>query len=47
MARMAVRLGVPIASLTSLAALLHPDVVELVIPELLIDSEFCCGAQRW
>ena len=31
MARMAVRLGVPIESLTSLAALLHPDVVELVI----------------
>jgi integrase len=31
MARMAVRLGVPIASLTSLAALLHPDVVERVI----------------
>jgi integrase len=31
MARMAVRLGVPIASLTSLAALLHPDVAELVI----------------
>ncbi|MGA8992083.1 MAG: site-specific integrase [Rhodoplanes sp.] len=31
MARMAVRLGVPIQSLTSLAALLHPDVVELVI----------------
>ena len=28
---MAVRLGVPIQSLTSLAALLHPDVVELVI----------------
>ena len=31
MARMAVRLGVPIESLTSLAALLQPDVVELVI----------------
>jgi integrase len=31
MARMAVRLGVPIASLTSLAALLHPDLVERVI----------------
>lgn len=31
MARMAVRLGVPIARLTSLAALLHPDVVERVI----------------
>ena len=31
MARMAVRLGVPIESLTSLAALLHPDVVERVI----------------
>jgi hypothetical protein len=31
MARMAVRLGVPIGSLTSLAALLHPDVVEKVI----------------
>ena len=31
MARMAVRLGVPIESLTSLAALLHPDVVEQVI----------------
>ena len=31
MARMAVRLGVSIESLTSLAALLHPDVVELVI----------------
>jgi integrase len=31
MARMAVRLGVPIASLTSLAALLAPDVVERVI----------------
>ena len=31
MARMAVRLGVPIESLTSLAALLHPDVVEKVI----------------
>ena len=31
MARMAVRLGVPIDSLTSLAALLHPDVVEKVI----------------
>jgi integrase len=30
-ARMAVRLGVPINSLTSLAALLHPDVVEPVI----------------
>jgi hypothetical protein len=30
-ARMAVRLGVPIESLTSLAALLHPDVVEAVI----------------
>jgi integrase len=31
MARMAVRLGVPIESLTSLAALLHPDVIERVI----------------
>ena len=31
MARMAVRLGVPIKKLTALAALLHPDVVELVI----------------
>ena len=31
MARMAVRLGVPIENLTSLAALLHPDVVEPVI----------------
>jgi integrase len=31
MARMAVRLGVPIESLTSLAAMLHPDVVERVI----------------
>jgi integrase len=31
MARLAVRLGVPIESLTSLAALLKPDVVELVI----------------
>ena len=31
MARMAVRLGVPIESLTSLSALLHPDVVEQVI----------------
>jgi hypothetical protein len=30
-ARMAVRLGVPIESLTSLAALLHPDVIERVI----------------
>jgi integrase len=30
-ARMAVRLGVPINSLTSLAALLHPDVIEPVI----------------
>jgi hypothetical protein len=30
-ARMAVRLGVPIETLTSLAALLHPDVVEPVI----------------
>ena len=30
-ARMAVRLGVPINSLTSLAALLHPDIVEPVI----------------
>src|SRR5262245_50256861 len=30
-ARMAVRLGVPINSLTSLSALLHPDVVEQVI----------------
>ena len=28
---MAVRLGVPIESLNSLAALLHPDVVEKVI----------------
>jgi integrase len=34
MARMAVRLGVPIESLTSLAALLHPDVAELVIDAL-------------
>jgi hypothetical protein len=31
MARMAVRLGVPIESLCSLAALLHPDIVERVI----------------
>jgi integrase len=31
MARMAVRLGMPIDSLTSLAALLHPDLVEKVI----------------
>jgi integrase len=31
MARMAVRLGVPIESLTSLATLIHPDVVERVI----------------
>ena len=31
MVRMAVRLGVPIESLTSLAALLHPDLVEKVI----------------
>ncbi len=31
MARIAVRLGVPIESLNSLGALLHPDVVELVI----------------
>jgi hypothetical protein len=31
MARMAVRLGVSCQSLSSLAALLHPDVVELVI----------------
>jgi integrase len=31
MARMAVGLGVPIESLTSLAALLHPDVMERVI----------------
>jgi integrase len=31
MARLAVRLGVPIESLTSLAALLQPDVVELVL----------------
>jgi integrase len=31
MARMAVRLGVPIESLNSLGALLHPDVVEPVI----------------
>lgn len=31
MARMAVRLGVPIESLNSLGALLHPDVVERVI----------------
>ena len=31
MARMAVKLSVPIESLTSLGALLHPDVVELVI----------------
>ena len=30
-ARMAVRLGMPIESLTSLAALLHPDVIEPVI----------------
>jgi len=30
-ARMAVRLGVPIENLTSLAALLHPDLVEQVI----------------
>jgi integrase len=30
-ARMAVRLGVPIESLTSLAALLHPNVIERVI----------------
>ena len=30
-ARMAVRLGVPIESLTSLGALLHPDVIERVI----------------
>jgi integrase len=30
-ARMAVRLGVPIDTLTSLAALLHPDVVEPVV----------------
>ena len=30
-ARMAVRIGMPIESLTSLAALLHPDVVEPVI----------------
>jgi hypothetical protein len=30
-ARMAVRLGVPIESLTSLAAFLHPDVIERVI----------------
>ena len=30
-ARMAVRLGVPIESLSSLAALLHPDVAERVI----------------
>ena len=29
--RMAVKLGIPIESLTSLGALLHPDVVELVI----------------
>jgi len=31
MARMAVRLGVPIENLTSLGALLHPDIAELVI----------------
>jgi hypothetical protein len=31
MARTAVRLGVPIATLTSLAALLHPDVAEPII----------------
>jgi len=31
MARMAVRLGVPVESLNSLGALLHPDVVERVI----------------
>ncbi len=31
MARMAVRLGMPIESLTSVGALLHPDVVELAI----------------
>jgi integrase len=31
MARMAVRLGVPIESLTGLVALLHPDVVERVV----------------
>ncbi len=31
MVRMAVRLGVPLESLTSLDALLHPDVVEKVI----------------
>ena len=31
MARMAVRLGVPIESLNSLGALLHPDVIEKVI----------------
>jgi len=31
MARMAVRLGVPIESLTTLAALLHPDVAEKVL----------------
>jgi hypothetical protein len=30
-ARMAVRLGVPIDTLTSLAVLVHPDVVEPVI----------------
>lgn len=30
--RMAVKLGIPIESLTSLGALLHPDVVELVTP---------------
>jgi integrase len=30
-ARMAVRIGVPISNLTSLSALLHPDVVERVI----------------
>jgi hypothetical protein len=30
-ARMAVRQGVPIETLTSLAALVHPDVAELVI----------------
>jgi integrase len=31
MARMAVRLGAPIARLSSLGALLHPDIVELVV----------------
>jgi hypothetical protein len=30
-ARMAVRLGIPITSLTSLEALLHPDVAEKIV----------------